>query len=212
MLMRQAVRAAAFAAGLALILPMASEAFAGTEAGKVTRIKGEATVKRGETMVALAEGTAIEALDRIETGKEARLEVTFVDETKLTLGENAALVVDEFVYKPEVNQGFSLMNLIKGAFRFTTGKIGKLTERRVEVKTGFANLAVRGTDFWGGPIDGKSGVLVLDGVVEVTTEKGKVVLDKPNAGTSVASIGKKPGKAKAWKEDKIARAVATVSF
>ncbi len=212
MLMRNALTAFSIASILAIGGPLAGSAFAGSAAGTVTRIKGDASVTRGTAKVVLGQGVALEALDRIETGKDARLEVTFLDETKLTLGENAALTIDEYVYKPEQNQGFTLLGLLQGAFRFTTGKIGKLTERRVEVKTGFANLAVRGTDFWGGPIDGKNGVLVLDGQVEVTTNRGKVLLDKPNAGTVVTAIGKRPGKSKTWGEGKIARAVATVTF
>ncbi len=212
MLMRNALIAFSIASTLAIGGPLAGSAIAGTAAGTVTRIKGEASVLRGTAKVVLAQGAALEALDRVETGKDARLEVTFLDETKLTLGENAALTIDEYVYKPEQNQGITLLGLLQGAFRFTTGKIGKLTERRVEVKTGFANLAVRGTDFWGGPIDGKNGVLVLNGTVEVTTKSGKVLLDEPNAGTMVKVIDKRPGKAKTWSDAKIARAVATVTF
>lgn len=202
------------AAALALLssLALVGGAAADAAAGKISRLKGEANAARGAVIVVLAEGSEVFVNDKLQTGKGARVEVTFVDETKLTLGANATLTVDQFVFKPETNEGSVLLGVVKGAFRFTTGKLKTVANRKIEVKTGFANLAVRGTDFWGGPIDGANGVLVLDGEVEVATKSGSVLLNSERAGTMVANINRKPGKRKEWSDEKIARAVATISF
>jgi hypothetical protein len=40
----------------------------------------------------------------IATGPAARLEITLTDETVLTLGENATLTLDAFVFKPGARQ------------------------------------------------------------------------------------------------------------
>lgn len=208
----------AILAGLALVACLLAPltASAATEpavAGKITRLKGEAKLTRpGAGKSALAEGSVVNVGDRIDTGDEARLELTLADDTKMTLGGNARLVIDEFVYNPEKSQGWAFLDLIKGAFRFTTGKISGMTDKKVTVKTGFASLSVRGTDFWGGPIDDSHGVLVLEGKVEVKTRKGKVLLDTPKAGTMVAGRKHKPSEVKEWGQAKIDRAVATVTF
>lgn len=193
-----------------LSLPTAAVA-AAVEAGKVSRIKGEASLERGGKTMPLELGTVVHVSDRLSTAKDARLEITLADDTKVTLGANAGLVIDEFVFQPDKGKGTALLNVVKGAFRFTTGKISGLKDKDVGVKTAFANLAVRGTDFWGGPIDESNGVLVLDGEVRVSTRKGKVVLGK-GQGTMVASRRKKPGEIKSWPEAKVQRAVATISF
>lgn len=202
------------AAAVMLILGMFAftpGALAADAAGKVSRLKGEASVIRAGQTLPLTEGAGIEANDRLKTGKDARLELTMADDTKLTLGADAELVIDEFVFKPAESKGSALLDVVKGAFRFTTGKLSGMTNKDVRVKTGFANLAVRGTDFWGGPIDDSNGVLVLDGTVEVKTKKGSVTLTK-GLGTMVEGIKHKPAKTKAWKDDKIARAIATIAF
>jgi hypothetical protein len=180
--------------------------------GKVSRLKGECVVLRGETRVSLTLGAAIDHLDKLETGNDARLEVTLNDDTKLTLGEKARVTVDTFIYDPAAGKGEAVLEVVKGAFRFTTGKIADMAEKRVEVKTSFATLAVRGTDFWGGPIDGSNGVLLLKGKVEVRTKRGKVLLDDPRDGTMVASLNRRPGKARTWSDQKSTRALDQVAF
>lgn len=194
-----------------LVAATAGTARAGEVVGQVSRIKGEATAERNGQSVKLELGSPIEALDRIATGEEARLELTMSDETKLTLGAEAELVIDAFVYQPDANSGQALIGVIKGAFRFTTGKLSEMGEKSVTVKTGFANLAVRGTDFWGGPIDDSNGVLVLDGTVEVINAAGSVALTR-GLGTMVGGLASEPEAAKPWGEEKIARAIAQIAF
>lgn len=194
------------------LLSLMTPASAAEAVGKVSRLKGECVVVRGESRVTLAEGTVIELDDRLETGGEARLEVTLLDDTKLTLGEKAHVVVDTFVFDPNAGKGEALLQVVKGAMRFTTGKIGAMANKKVEVKTKFATLAVRGTDFWAGPIDGSNGVLVLTGKVEVKTKRGKVLLDDPREGTVVASLNRRPATPKAWGDQKITRALDQTAF
>jgi hypothetical protein len=186
-------------------------AWAGETVGQVSRVSGEASVLRGSQTLTLQIGSEIEALDRLMTGENTRLELVMADDTKLTLGADAELVIDAFVYQPEENHGSAILDVIAGAFRFTTGKISGMTDKSVTVKTGFANLAVRGTDFWGGPIDESHGVLVLDGEVEVANEAGSVTLTR-GLGTMVSSRDVAPEAVKLWPESKIARAIAAVTF
>jgi hypothetical protein len=60
------------------------------------------------------------------------------------------------------------INATRGAMRFVTGKIGQMRDHNVTVVTPQAALAVRGTDFWVGPIGGEYGVLLLKGKVGVS--------------------------------------------
>jgi len=48
-----------------------------------------------------------------------------------------------------------------------------------------AALAVRGTEFWAGPVDGQYGVLLLRGKVDVSNRAGAVTLASPGMGTDI---------------------------
>ena len=72
------------------------------------------------------------------------------------------------------------------------------------------SLGVRGTEFWVGPIDGDTGVLVLDGEVVVGSDSGMVTLG-PADGTMIKADGSlSPGKT--WGEAKVQRALDMVAI
>ena len=154
--------------GLLVTLTLSGAAAAET-VGKVTRVQNQAQVAGTPAVV----GTPVHMDDELRTGPGARLEITFRDETKLTLGENAKVAVDRYVYKPNQGTGELTVEAAHGAMRFVTGKIGKLQDHDVTVVTSRAALAVRGTDVWVGPIDGQYGVLLLKGNVGVTGRRQK---------------------------------------
>ena len=133
--------------------------------GKVTRVQKQAQVGSRPAKV----GASVSMNQRLRTGPGARMQITFVDGTNLTLGENASVVVDKFVYNPAKSTGAMALSSAKGAVRFSTGKIGSMKKKDVTVSTPSAALAVRGTEFWMGPIDGHHGAYVLDGKVDVTS-------------------------------------------
>lgn len=186
-------------------------AAAATRVGQVSRILHTAqAVTEGDTHD-LSANSDIHLNDVIMTGEDARLEITFTDGTLVTLGENASLVIDNFVYQPSANQ--SLVDLaIKGAFRFITGQAGRLSQSTIAVRTPFAIIGVRGTDFFGGPLDGQFGVLLFEGAVAVTNQQGEAVLDRPGQGTNIAAPGQPPGPVAIWPSDKVARALAAVAL
>lgn len=211
---RQAV--AGLAAGLAttggqILLPNASMAAA--IVGSVARLKNDASLMRAATVRALEPGVPVELNDQLRTGAQSRLEVDLEDETKITLGAKATLTVDRFVYDPERSQGSLTLNVLKGAFRFVSGSIGSSGDKDIVAKTEFGIIGVRGTDFWGGPIDGAFGVLLLNGAVEVITPGGSVVLDEPGAGTTIGlQRDAAPGSKTTWPNEKVQRAFAAVAF
>jgi len=112
--------------------------------------------------------------DELSTGAKSHLEVTFRDKTTLTLGENAKVVIDKYVFNPEESTGELLLNTSAAAFRLATGRLAEMRNKQINVSTPGAALAVRGTDFWWGPMKGRLGVmLVSNSKVEVKKEVKK---------------------------------------
>jgi hypothetical protein len=149
--------------------------------GTVTKVVNQAQVGSK----AAVSGAPIYMNDRLRTGSDARLQVTFRDNSALTLGENANVLVDRYVFDPEKSKGEVVLNASRGALRFAGGKLKQMSDRRITVQTPVAALGVRGTEFWAGPIDGQYGVLLLTGKLDVSNRAGAVRLSSPGMGTDI---------------------------
>ncbi len=80
--------------------------------------------------------------DRVRTGEKSRLQLLLLDRTKFSVGANAELVIDRFVYDP--NGGSVSASVAKGAFRFMSGSSRSATKT---VNTPSATIGIRGTVF-----------------------------------------------------------------
>jgi hypothetical protein len=143
----------------------------------------------------------------VSTGEAARLEVNFTDNTLLTLGEKAKLTLDKYVFSGTIKFG------VIGAFRFLSGQVSKLASSDVSVTTPAATVGIRGTEFWGGPIDDQAlGVFLIEGAVSVSNAAGEQILSQPGQRTNIATPGAAPRPVPFWPPDKVTRAIATVTF
>jgi hypothetical protein len=61
--------------------------------GAVSRIQGDSSGTRGGTTRALGLNASVFLNEVVSTGEAARLEVTFADNTRLTLGEKVKLLI-----------------------------------------------------------------------------------------------------------------------
>ena len=180
--------------------------------GAVSRIQGVASATRDGATRRLGLNTSVFLKDVVSTGETARLEVTFADNTRLTLGEKAKLTLDTYVFNPAAGSGTIKFGLV-GAMRFLSGQVSKLANSDVSVTTAVASLGIRGTEFWGGPIDNQAlGVFLIEGAVSVSNAAGEQILSRPGQGTNIATPGSAPGPVTVWPQDKVNRAFATVAF
>jgi hypothetical protein len=180
--------------------------------GTVSRIQGEASGTRNGATRALGLNASVFLNEVVSTAETARLEVTFADNTRLTLGEKAKLTIDTYVFDSAAGSGTIKFGLV-GAFRFVSGQVSKLASADVRVTTPVAIVGIRGTEFWGGPIDDQAlGVFLIEGAVSVSNAAGQQILNLPGQGTNIAAPGAAPGPVTFWATDKVGRAIATVTF
>lgn len=180
--------------------------------GTVSRIQGEASGARGGATQALGLNASVFLNETVSTGAAARLELTFKDNTRLTLGENAKLMLYRYVFNPAAGRGTIRFRVV-GALRFLSGQVSKLARSDVSVTTPVAAVGIRGTEFWSGPIDDQTlGVFLIEGAVRISNAAGAQILNRPGQGTNVARAGAAPGPVTFWPQDKVNRALATVTF
>lgn len=102
--------------------------------------------------------------ERIETDAKGSLRVIFDDRSKLELGPDSVVIVDEFVYSPRKKSAQKMsLELVKGAFRFTSGDMKKSA---YDITAGQASLGIRGTKF--------AAVIGEAGKVSVVVARGRV--------------------------------------
>ncbi len=184
----------------------------GAPAGAVTRLRGDASAElNGETRP-LVQNALVDLGDRLHTGPGARLEVTFIDGTVLTLGEQADFTIDELAVGS--TSGTELFTRTAGAIRVIGGDIAKLPQHRIEIVGNAGTIGIRGTDVWGGTLKPGSllDVFLIEGSVVVRNKAGTVALTKPGLGTSITAPGAKPQAPIQWQPGLRDRAFATVSF
>ena len=132
------------------------------------------------------------------------------DGTQLTLGENATVVVDEFIYDPVMSRGELSIRVRQRSVPIRRGSDRRGEWGEVQIRTPVGAIGLRGTTVWGGPIDNGYGVVVLSGEVTVTARRGTVTL-KQGQGTMLFGDGK-PRRAAAWPAGRMKRAVASITF
>ncbi len=142
--------------------------------------------------------------EEVSTGSNARAVLRFTDGSVLTIGAEAEVVLDEFVYS---NTG-GVITLLKGALRFTSGKLGR---PGLLIKMPYATIGIRGTDFWAGELKGGNGVLLLHGEVDVYNEAGKVTLRQQYEGTLVAAADEAPAEPSIWEDGQQTKVLAGVA-
>ncbi|PWF44047.1 FecR family protein [Massilia glaciei] len=136
----------------------------------IERVQLPAWIERDGVRHPVMPGIVLKQKDRIITGEKARILLTLVEGSKVKLGENAELNLDIFEAQEE-NKGYSLksiLNVAKGAFRFTTDAASKLISRRnIDVRFSTVTVGIRGTDLWGKQAGDKEIVCLIEGKVEV---------------------------------------------
>ncbi len=101
----------------------------------------------GGVKVPISSGTPVYLGQRIVTGEDGHLQILLKDETAFTIGDNSDMVLDEFVYDPSTKLGKVAASIVKGTFRFVTGKIAHNDPDQIRVKMAVGTIGIRGTDF-----------------------------------------------------------------
>lgn len=117
--------------------------------GNLTELQGTAIeVKRKNQSITGKDKGTIESMDTVIVGSKASTGITFVDNTKVKITENSRLVIDDFVYDPNIRDAGKLgMKVALGTVRYASGQVAKNNPQSVNIKTPTATIAVRGTDF-----------------------------------------------------------------
>jgi hypothetical protein len=127
----------------ATVLALAVPASAQVRVGVTSATEGDPLGKPpAEAERVLRVGVDVQASELITTSVNDRAHLVFLDGTSLTVGPDAQLVIDRFVYDPSRGIGDLSVTLSKGVLRLVGGKISKL--HPVLVNTPGVTTGIRG--------------------------------------------------------------------
>lgn len=132
-----------FALGL-LMLPLAALA---EGVGLVKVSTGTVHIERAGKKLPAPVGTLVESEDRIVTGRDGSVGISFLDNSRLALGPGSTLAVDRFEFNQTTHEGSFATTLRRGTLSAVSGKLAKHSPKAMTVRTRSTILAVRGTEF-----------------------------------------------------------------
>ena len=131
--------------------------------------------------------------DTIVTGKKARLQILFTDNTIISLGRQTTFIIKEYLWQPDKQEGEFRSEVKEGIFRVMGGKLTKEAPQNFTTKTPAATIGIRGS-MYAGVVSGDSLSVVFQGGrgIIITNQFGTIEIQKPGYGTHVRAHAKPP--------------------
>jgi hypothetical protein len=143
-----------------------------------------AWIERGTQILPLRPESVILEGDVLRTGRNGRVEADFPDGSAVKLGATATLGLEQARMKREADDDVfdAALDLVKGAFRFTTHAFAKARKRDVRIKVGVVTAGIRGTDLVIVADEQGSKITLLEGSIELSGGgmAQPVMMERPN--------------------------------
>jgi len=129
---------------LVLGLSLAPGAAFADASGKALDVDRDARAETKAGVKELTVGSDVFIGDRVVTDARGLVQIKFSDSTKLVVGPNSALVIEDYLLREDGSGGKFAINALSGTFRFVTGGASK---DRYLIETPTGTIGVRGTSF-----------------------------------------------------------------
>ncbi len=147
-------------------------------AATIEGVQMPAWVERDGRRLPIIPGMELRAGDKLVTGAGSRALVKLGDGSLVKLGENGRLGLAEL--SPSVEIFKAALDVLEGAFRFTTDILQKSRKREVSIRAAQVTAGIRGTDLWGRSRAGNEIVCLIEGDIEVAAPgEAPVTMNQP---------------------------------
>ncbi len=137
----------AWLARLLMAALVSTPGMAWAEVGRIKTVVGEASVVRGKAVTPAVPGFQLLVSDVLQTGKTGRIGVTFIDNSRFSVGPNSRVALTQFEFDDTTHKGRSLTTIDRGSLGVVSGQIAKENKDAMKVRTPTSLRAARGTRF-----------------------------------------------------------------
>lgn len=117
------------------------------EIGRVKSKIGIAIVQRGAERLPATSGQDLMPGDWLETGKDGRITLTFIDDTRFAVGPDSRIALTKYEYDRTSQKGSFIAQIERGSIAVVSGRITKSGRDGMQIRTPDSVLAIRGTRF-----------------------------------------------------------------
>jgi hypothetical protein len=173
-------------AALAAAIALASAAHAQT-IGIAATVRNDVAQVKGASALAISIGEDVVRNEIVRTGADSSTKLVFSDDTNLAVGPVSTVTLDKFVFAGDSTYQQATVNLVRGAFRFSTGSSDK---RAYRINTPVATIGVRGTELDILSERARTVATLNEGQALVCTRNGAKCVTLSNPGdTAVVTLG-----------------------
>ena len=137
---------AAIVTGFLISAAMSTAAVA-QDIGRIKSVSAPASVVRGKQVLPATVGQVLQVSDVLTTGKDGRIGVTFIDNSRFAVGPNSRVALTQFEFNETTHKGKSLTTVDRGSLAIVSGQVAKENKDAMKVRTPTSLLAARGTTF-----------------------------------------------------------------
>jgi hypothetical protein len=129
------------------VAAFAAAGYAADDVGQIKTVRGTVHVERDGQRLAAVPGMPVRQADKLVTGDDGAVGVTFLDNSLLSAGPGSVLGIDRYSFNTTTHAGQFDASLQKGSLAVVTGKIEKQEPGAMRVRTPASVMGVRGTEF-----------------------------------------------------------------
>jgi hypothetical protein len=129
------------------VAAFAAAAYAADDVGQIKTVRGTVHVERDGQRLAAVPGMPVRQADKLVTGVDGAVGVTFLDNSLLSAGPGSVLGIDRYSFNTTTHAGQFDASLQKGSLAVVSGKIVKQEPGAMRVRTPASVMGVRGTEF-----------------------------------------------------------------
>ncbi len=167
--MKQAHCVSVFTLGVVMTLATAAGAATKVGVNAAVRNKVEMQTDADKALRPAVPREDVHLGDLVVSGQQSALQMLLLDKSMFTVGANARVKIDRFVYDPNKGTADISASIAKGAFRFMSGRLIPGAGREA-IRTPVATIGVRGTIVEGAV--GQDAMDVMAGEPGVPTSSG----------------------------------------
>lgn len=130
---------------LALAVMLLSQPVMAQQIGQIKNATGQVHIIRGGEKIQAKIGDLLENKDAISTGEDGTVGITFIDNSRFSMGPNSDLELKNFRFDPSTHEGEFHSKINRGTVLILSGQIAKHSPEAMKVKTPTSILGVRGT-------------------------------------------------------------------
>jgi len=120
----------------AMCLGLAGSGVAWAEAiGQIKTLAGEVSIIRGAGKAPAKVGDLLKKADTLQTGSDGRVGMTFIDNSRFSLGPNSQIALEQFTFNATTQEGEFLTKVERGTVAVISGHIAHSAPEAMKVKT-----------------------------------------------------------------------------